>query len=368
MKIRLGRDELDELFEAEDEGELSDAILNEYYFLFDEKERAEVGKHLAKGDTPAEATRKVALAKMDMDAKEMFASVQVGYGFESIAKLNPQDYNQDEYYQKVCKSMGKTRTSNGWTLQMKAYDPYYLFVYGEVRTSEATPFSSYSPVGFFEQRFPYPALSQGDRTYMSLIPHEMNTMRDAIDKAHGDVLTMGLGMGYFAYHASAKKEVTSLTVYERDATVIKLFNEVFLPLFAHPEKIHIVQTPDALEHVDSKTYDYLFVDLHHDAEDGLPLYLRYAKHEPFAKEADFWIEPAILTYFRRHLIVLIEEETSGYVDSDYEHAEDFSGALLSSLHFHLKNYEVRDMEDLLKLLSDDMLKKLAKEMKLRPIE
>lgn len=364
MKLKLYQDIVEELLEENAESEIADAICNEAYFALSPLEREKVGEDIRKGTKPSDAYRKAVLSHMDEGAKEDFASVQVGFGFEEVKALDPASYLNDPYYQRVGSSFKGKRVLGSWVMEMKHYEPYECFVYDEVKESSLIPSVTYSPIGFFEKAFPYPALSQGDRVYMSLIPHEMNTMAQAIKKAKGNVCTMGLGMGYFAFMASQKDEVSSLTILERDPNVIKLFKEFFLPLFDHPEKIKILRVEDALEYVSEKPFDYLFADLHHDAVDGLPLYISLLKKEGLSKETDVWIEKAILTYFRRHVIALIEEAVSGYGDEDYKAYSDYSSRLLCSLYFHLKNVVIETEDDLNRLLSDASLKAIVKDLKL----
>ena len=364
MKLSLPTDLLEDVLQVEEESELADAILNEAYFAFSDEELSQARRFNEKGASPSDAYKKVLIPLLDDEGKEALAAVQVGYGLEEISPLDPYQYQADPYYQKVCKVMSKKTVIGPWTLEMKRYRPYELFVYDEVKVSPSSPFACYSPLGFFKDAFPYPALSLKGTTYMSLIPHEMNTMAEAIAKAKGNVCTMGLGMGYFAFMATEKEEVTSLTVLERDENVISLFKKVFLPLFSHPEKVHIVRVEDALDYVVKEPFDYLFADLHHDATDGLPLYIRILRKEGFAKEIDVWIEKAILSYFRRYVIALIEEESNGSSDKDYQAKETEGDRVLSALHFHLKNYELKTEEQLVSLLSDDTLKSIAATMKI----
>ncbi len=363
MKLTLSPDMLDEVYEAGYLAESADLFVNDIYLALDENDRA----RLAKSKDVRSEIRKIAIARMDEEAKEAFASVQVGFGLDEIAELDPKPYLEDPYYIAVTKAMKSPLAKGKWHLETKSYKPYELFVYDEVKPSPLAPFITYSPLGYFKSEFPYPALIEKDRTYMSLIPHEMETMREPIEKAHGNVATYGLGMGYFAYMVSNKENVTSVTVLERDPTVIDIFTSFFLPLFPHPEKIRIVQD-DALTYIPKSTFDYLFVDLYHDAVDGLPMYLALAPRKDIAKEVDFWIEKALLEYLRRHVTSLMEEESDGYDDTDYAYRDDFTSALLASLHFHLKQVELKEDKDVFALLADENLKAIAKSMRFLPIE
>lgn len=134
-------------------------------------------------------------------------------------------------------------------------------------------------------------------------PNEIETMREPIANSHGRVLTLGLGLGYFAFHAIQKGEVQHLTVVERDRDVIDLFRSVLLPQFPNAEKLEIVQA-DAFDFLkDPKTllqYDSVFADLWHDPSDGLDLYIRLRKIETKVKadKIDYWIEPTLLSTLR----------------------------------------------------------------------
>ena len=363
MKLSISSELIDELYEASYDAESADAFINDIYLSLDEEER----NLLSKSKDVNAALRKIALSRMDEEAKEAYASVQIGFGLDEVKELDPKPYLQDPYYQAVMQAMRRPLAKGKWKLEEKSYKPFELFVYDEVQPSPIAPFLTYSPVGYFRQAFPYPALVEKDRTYMSLIPHEMETMKEAIKKAKGNVATYGLGMGYFAFMVSSKTEVTSLTVLERDQDVIDIFTSFFLPLFPHKEKIHIVKA-DALTYAPKTPFDYLFVDLYHDAVDGLPMYLALQAKQGLAKEVDFWIEKALLEYMRRHLLSLIQEEADGYEDSDYADRPDFTSALLSSLHFHLKQVEIAEDKDIFALLSDENLIAIAKSMKFLSVE
>ena len=39
---------------------------------------------------------------------------------------------------------------------------------------------------------------------MTITPDEIETMKEAVDQAFGNVLTFGLGLGYYAYMVSEK--------------------------------------------------------------------------------------------------------------------------------------------------------------------
>ena len=95
-------------------------------------------------------------------------------------------------------------------------------------------------------------------------------MKKAVLGARGNVLTFGLGLGYYTYMVSERAEVESVTVVERDKEVIELFKRFILPQFAYPEKVRIICS-DAFEFADRELkngfYNYIFTDLWHDPSD-----------------------------------------------------------------------------------------------------
>ena len=136
---------------------------------------------------------------------------------------------------------------------------------------------------------------------MLITPNEINTMRAPIERAHGNVLTYGLGLGYFAYMAAEKENVASVTVVERDDSVISLFEEVVLPQISRSDKINIVRA-DAFEFAESLNessgYDFVFADIWHDPIDCVPAYKRLKKAEKRLPDAEFayWIEKTLKIY------------------------------------------------------------------------
>ena len=66
---------------------------------------------------------------------------------------------------------------------------------------------------------------------MSLHPNEIETILPKAREARGRVLCLGLGMGYYLYHASLNPDVESVTAVERDPEINSWFTRSLLPLF-----------------------------------------------------------------------------------------------------------------------------------------
>ena len=168
-----------------------------------------------------------------------------------------------------------------------------------------------------------------------------------IQIAKGKVLTLGLGLGYFAFMASLKEEVREVHIVEMDLDLIKAFEKYLLPLFPHKDKIHIHKA-DAFHFIESikdRDYDFIFSDLWHDVSDGLPMYLKLKKYfDSFkATKRMYWIEGSIVTYLRSLVIGVMKDE--------YNRIENEYDEIQLTIKSNLKDYVLHNSYELDALLS-----------------
>ena len=237
-------------------------------------------------------------------------------------------------------------SKDDWSLASKKLEAYSLFPYQEEYHFGGN-YNLKMGLAFFDQDYNYPSLSLYDREWMSLNPFEIRTMETPIITARGKALVLGLGLGYFAYMIHLKEEVKKVYIVEMDVELIKLFNEFLLPLFPHPEKIHIIKA-DAFHFINSikdRDYDFIFSDLWHDVGDGLSMYLKLkAKFNAFKyTQCSYWIESSLVTYLRMLAIGVMKDE---YHANDNEYDE-----IQSRIKEKLSNSVVTSSYDLDDLLS-----------------
>ena len=237
---------------------------------------------------------------LETDTNPSHRSLERNYLRTGVRRLDPEVFRADAYFRTVVFSNQKI---GKWEMRESDYAPFEPFVCNHpVLTKD---FREIPQIGYFSERFTFPAILENGVEWMTVTPNEIETMRAPIAAAHGRVLTLGLGLGYFAFCAAEKETVERVTVVERDADVIDLFTRYILPQFPHKEKIEIVKA-DAFDHLETLTpddFDYLFADLWHDQSDGLPLYLRLRRMEQEKgwKQTDYWIEPTLLSSLR-HMV------------------------------------------------------------------
>lgn len=157
--------------------------------------------------------------------------------------------------------------------------------------------------GYYDRVIDIPMLIENDKTiWMSITEMEIATADFAVKAAHGDVLTFGLGLGYYPFMCLQKKNVSSVTIVEINPLIIKIFKEFILPQFPEDlcNKINIIEgslfdyfTDDFLG-----KFDYIFVDTWDSNTQGEEHYAKLLESnvdiDKYGENIGFWIEEAIL--------------------------------------------------------------------------
>lgn len=273
----------------------------------------------------------------------------------SIKEIDGKDYLNNYYRTHI---LPKPFKNKEYELTYLSFKPYQLLPYDDIDIKDN--FIEVSKIGYFNKPFKYLVVNKNDVTWMSTDPNEINTMKETIESSHGNVLAFGLGLGYFPIMSAIKENVKKVVIIEKDPIIIEIFKKHILPLFEYKDKIEIVED-DAFEYTkkDLSKFDYLFIDIWHNPEDGLPLYMRFVrllknKH----LEVNYWLEKSILAMLRRCLLTIIEESLSRYKDSDYLKAENDYDRIINELYFKTKNMCFNSYLEILDFLQDKNLKNL----------
>ena len=208
----------------------------------------EVKQYIKEGHSMNEAVLNVLYDAWGLDKdNEDNQEVMEEYILKNLKCLDPKEYLNNQYA-KAIKASGR----NGkYALRYIDYQPYQLFAYDDIKING---YKEYSQIGYFNQKFSYLALTEGNNIWMSLNPNEIETMKPFINKGKGNVLVLGLGMGYVPFMLSLKNCVSKVTIVEKDQDIIDLFNKFIHPSFPNKEKTKIIKG-DAIEFM-KKQEDY----------------------------------------------------------------------------------------------------------------
>ena len=184
-------------------------------------------------------------------------------------------------------------------------------------------------------------------------------LQNGHDRRDGDNAAVALP----AIQALQNPNVKSVTVVEYDQKIIDIFNKHIRPLLKTNKELKIIKD-DAFHYLKNndvdKLYNYLFIDIWHNPEDGLPLYLRFLKQLKSKKiNVSYWLEKSILAMYRRCLLTIVEENLEGYKKEDYLKAETDYDRIINDLYFKTENLVIDSYDKLLNLLQDNSLKKLV---------
>ena len=171
------------------------------------------------------------------------------------------EFNENPYIKDIDFS---NQTNGDYELRYHKLMPYELDIYNVPRRVDELCVDI-PRVSCFPQEFKYPVIFQKSikSTWMSVSPNEVFTMEKPIKNAKGKVLTLGCGMGYFAYMASIKEDVESVTIIECEQSVIDLFEACLLPQFKNKDKVTVIKA-DAIEYLknmEDGAFDYCFADI-----------------------------------------------------------------------------------------------------------
>ena len=266
---------------------------------------------------------------IDMERGEDDKELIRAYLTPSVRMLDPKRYTENPYYKNI--KISNIKEGN-WEYREESYPAYRAVIAHDMMFPGV--WREVPPLGFFPEEFRFPAVLEDDNEWMTLTPVDLDTSDEAIEAAHGNVITFGLGLGYYAYMCQRKPEVLGITVVERSADVINLFKKYILPQFEHPEKVRIIEDDAFLYAEEKMPYeinDLAFVDTWRDASDGYPMYERMKPLERLSPNTKFmyWIENFLISRGRAirfaEEIDKIEAGDLGAADTYAELAERIEG-------------------------------------------
>ncbi len=214
--------------------------------------------------------------------------------FKSAKKLGVNEFYNDPYIKNI-KFDDVQKGKFFLTTAEYARGELFLYDAPDLYAEKVVP-----RIAFFTGKVSFPTFYEGVVPWMSVCPSEINSMREQMAAAHGKVLVLGMGLGYYQYVVSGKADVESVTVVEISPEIIEIFENNLLPCFENREKIKIINA-DAVKFMESVNvgeYDFVFADIWEGIVDGAPLYEAIKKHEKRLPGTRFtyWIGDQIKYY------------------------------------------------------------------------
>lgn len=349
MKIELNikdKNKFNELYNQKLLNMTIDDMYNEFLFYFDVRE-ANKYKNVSEYFNNY----------FDLDSEDITVINQ--YNSNNFKLLNINDYLENQYYKDII--IDAPIKFKNYELCYEKYGKSSLFYYDNIKVDENN-YKEITPIGYFLNDYKYLCLKKDNITWMSITPHEINTMKYYIEQVKGNVLVLGLGLGYFPYMISQKDEVKQIDIIELDKNVIEIFNSFLKPKFNYINKINIINQ-DMFKYVkehELKNYSYIFCDVYHDNLDGLEIYLKLKSLEKYliSTRVFYWIEETFICNIRRIMLDLFYESINN-ISSKESYENKVFDELFNKLSIYFKDLKIDSYDQIHNLLKDDSIKEIV---------
>lgn len=225
--------------------------------------------------------------------------------------LSAEDWKQNPYYQNIRLDQV---SDGGFRYEKEWIEGGYLFNAEAIQDDPDRSCADWMKLRALDQDVEGIYLYQNDEDWMMCAPSEAYTNDPPAHKAHGKVLTFGLGIGYFVYMTMRNPSVSSITVVEKSPQVLDMFRKNLLPQFPDQVPLRLIEG-DALDWFQKDAlseFDYIYTDIWRSSEDGLDWMEKLLEQDvPFLDQADFWIEDSCILPMRTLLVMAMYEWFTG---------------------------------------------------------
>lgn len=222
-------------------------------------------------------------------------------------------------------------------------DKGYLFNADDIQDDKDHELKDWMKLRALDEDIKALFLYQDDKEWMMSVPSETLTNDPYAYKARGNVVTFGLGIGYFVYMAMLNDKVTKVTVIEKSKEVIKLFEEIKKYF---PDKPLEIIEGDAFDYFNQsflKSFDYIYVDIWQSSEDGRSIITKLLEqYLPPLRKCDFWIENSCLAVIRTLIYLHYDElvyNRKNNVKAEYKHLMHKVRCYFSKIHKTIKDVD-----------------------------
>lgn len=367
MKLNLTKQDQIEIKKLFDTNENNYSISDMYAYFFNNLARRIKGRDVKtltqlNNISEKEAYFSLMMSLLDIDISDDESLEQAkSYCYSGLHELDVNTYINNPYLKNI---KFNKNTMKNIKIEYDEYLPFEGFPSDDLVVDEDNYFQEKYQLGYFKEKFAFQAITHDQIIWMSIIPNEIETMKDAISIVKGKVLVYGLGLGYFPYMISLKEDVKEIVIVEKDLNIIKIFKDNILPQFKYQNKIKIInQDAFTFEKNSHDHFDYAFVDLYHGDYDGIEIYVKFKQLELRSNNYLYWLEKTLINVIRRNLITILYGE---YLkeDCNYTIAKNFNDKLINALYKLIENKTFSSYQEIHDLLREESILKLIKQIKI----
>lgn len=210
------------------------------------------------------------------------------------------DLDENPYIKKikVNASVGKTH------IETKKYDKLHICLGSDFKEDG---YSYCHDIDIATEDITVPVIRVGNKIVERVSMTEINLTKEAIKRAHGNVLALDTSaMQYFAYMTHLKEEVESVTILINECDKAELFRKYILPEFDYPDKVRVIYESEQAfnDMVAEKKYHFCFCRLWDEFNTNLDLYMNYTPLPVLKTHIEFftYMEGALLEHIKNIII------------------------------------------------------------------
>lgn len=280
------------------------------------------------------------------------------------AMMLPTEYITENAYINNIKFKGNETFGNYTFLN----DKYEKYQFTEYAGHERKNLLFYPCWGLFRcSALSYVLVDKNNNGVAVTIPSEMLQTQKYIDNAKGNVLVLGVKVGYFSYLAGLKDDVSQITIVEKDEDVLGFFNQYIFPQFDEKIKAKIkIMKYDPIEYfkfLPDGQFDYCFVDLwgkHSVAQDYYKLLPYHNKFK--SMKVEYYKELRIIENLYETVginIYFALQKRNNQIPKDASFVEHFKNNIdydqLVIVDRVFADYKIKNVKDLMNLFSFQFL-------------
>lgn len=282
--------------------------------------------------------------------KELLLAGQQEFMYDNPSLyIHTADFKKNPYYRNI--QLNRIISSQ-FSYEKVLIEKNYLFNYDSITDDKEKELKDYMKLRALDEDLEMIYLFEENEGWMMCSPSEASTNDPYAAKARGNVLTFGLGIGYFVYMALLNPEVNSVTVIEKSEDVITLFSQI-VKQFPQDKEIKIING-DAFDFFNEdflKNYDYIYVDIYRSSDDGRQIISKLLnQYLPPHEKIDFWIENSCLNPIRTLILMHYDEVISNRIQEVNEEYEE----MMEKVRYYFSRIDItiEDINSLKNLMYD----------------
>ena len=172
MNFKLDKHYLYKLIETRDQNILINNIYNDFLENYSRNIKEDEMNYFS-------SYYELFLDKLEIDPFDKdFQHLAKKYSLDVFKKLDKNEYLNNPYYKKI--KLDKEINDGNLSLRISTLPSFSAFIYKDISIKNDDYYREINHFAYFDEPFKYLELRQNDVTWMSVTPHEIETMKESL--------------------------------------------------------------------------------------------------------------------------------------------------------------------------------------------